>query len=67
MLEQLLERGVQLMTRLKSKMRNRLMPFSDNLLLCKCAIVEPITDQLKNISQTEMGIRRLIPNILGRI
>jgi hypothetical protein len=51
--EQLLAQGVQLITRLKSNMKNRLMALSDKLLLRKRAIIESITDQLKNISQIE--------------
>lgn len=53
MFEQLLEHGVQLITRLKSNMKNRLMSLSDKLLLRKRAIIESITDQLKNVSQIE--------------
>lgn len=53
MFEQLLQHGVQLITRLKSNMKNRLMSLSDKLLLRKRAIIESITDQLKNISQIE--------------
>ena len=44
---------LQLITRLKSNMKNRLMPLSDKLLLRKRAILETINDQLKNISQIE--------------
>lgn len=51
--EQLLANGVQLITRLKSNMKNRLMALSDKLLLRKRAIIESITDQLKNLSQIE--------------
>jgi hypothetical protein len=51
--EQLFQHGVQLITKLKSNMKNRLMPLSDKLLLRKRAIIESITDQLKNISQIE--------------
>jgi hypothetical protein len=51
--EQLFQQGVQLITRLKSNMKNRLLPLSDKLLLRKRAIIESITDQLKNISQIE--------------
>ena len=51
--EQLFQQGVQLITRLKSNMKNRLMPLGDKLLLRKRAIIESITDQLKNISQIE--------------
>jgi hypothetical protein len=51
--EQLLQHGVQLITKLKSNMKNRLMSLSDKLLLRKRAIIESVTDQLKNISQIE--------------
>lgn len=52
--EQLLETfGVQLITRLRSNMKNRLMPWFDKLLLRKRAIIESVIDQLKNISQIE--------------
>jgi hypothetical protein len=52
--EQLLvEQGVQLITRLRKNMRNRLMPSSDQLLLRKRALIETIDDQLKNICQIE--------------
>jgi hypothetical protein len=45
--------GVQLITRLRKNMKNRLMPLMDKLLLRKRAIIESIVDQLKNISQIE--------------
>ncbi len=52
--EQLLnDYELQLITRLKSNMKNRLMPLSDKFLLRKRAILEVINDQLKNISQIE--------------
>ena len=52
--EQLLETfGVQLITKLKKKMKNRLLPWMDKLLLRKRAIIESVVDQLKNISQIE--------------
>jgi len=54
LLEQLLETfGVQLITRIKSNMKNRLMPLMDKLLLRKRAIIESVVDQLKNVSQIE--------------
>ena len=50
--EQLLQTvGVQLITKLKKNMKNRLLPWMDKLLLRKRAIIESIVDQLKNISQ----------------
>ena len=52
--EQLLETfNLQLITRLKKNMKNRLIPFVDKLLLRKRAIIESVVDQLKNISQIE--------------
>ena len=52
--EQLLETfGVQLITKLRKNMKNRLLPLLDKLLLRKRAIIESVVDQLKNISQIE--------------
>jgi hypothetical protein len=55
-------RGLQLFTRLKSNMKNRLIPLFDKLLLRKRAIIETIIDQLKNISQIEHSRHRSVPN-----
>ncbi len=52
--EQLLETfNLQLITRIKKNMKNRLMPLIDKILLRKRAIIESVMDQLKNISQIE--------------
>ena len=52
--EQLLETfNLQLITKLRKNMKNRLMPWMDKLLLRKRAIIESVIDQLKNISQIE--------------
>jgi hypothetical protein len=52
--EQLLDTfGVQLITKLRKNMKNRLLPLIDKLLLRKRAIIESIVDQFKNISQIE--------------
>jgi len=45
--------GIQLITKLKKNMKNKLMPLFDRLILRKRAIIETIVDQLKNISQIE--------------
>ena len=45
--------GVQLITKLRKNMKNRLLPWIDKLLLRKRAIIESVVDQLKNISQIE--------------
>jgi hypothetical protein len=57
-MEQLLQQGVQLITKLKSNMKNRLMSLSDKLLLRRRALIESVADQLKNISQIEHSRHR---------
>jgi hypothetical protein len=59
--------GIQLITKLRSNMKNRLMPLSDKLLLRKRAIVETIIDQLKNISQIEHSRHRSVANFLVNV
>jgi hypothetical protein len=61
---QLQERGIHLVTRLKSNMKNRLMLLSDKLLLRRRSILETITDQLKNISQIEHTRHRSLANLM---
>ena len=52
--EQLLDTfGIQLITKLRKNMKNRLLPLMDKILLRKRAIIESVVDQLKNISQIE--------------
>ena len=62
--EQLLQQGVQLITKLKSNMKNKLMVMTDKLLLRKRSIIETINDQLKNISQIEHSRHRSPINFL---
>jgi hypothetical protein len=59
--------GVQLITKLKRTMKNRLVPLSDRLLLRKRSIIETIIDQLKNISQIEHSRHRSPVNCLVNI
>lgn len=54
----LLQQGVQLVTNLRSNMKNRLLPLHDKLLLRKRYLIETINDQLKNISQIEHSRHR---------
>ena len=49
---------LQLITKLRKNMKNRLMTMSDQLLLRKRALIETINDQLKNISQIEHSRHR---------
>jgi len=49
-------------TKLKSKMKNRLVSIFDKLMLRKRAIIESVIDQLKNISQIEHSRHRSVAN-----
>jgi hypothetical protein len=60
----LLTHGIQLITKLRRKMRERLLAYSDNLLLRKRAIIESVNDQLKNIAQIEHTRHRSPLNFL---
>jgi hypothetical protein len=62
--EQLQQQGIQLITKLKSKMKNQLMVLGDKLLLRKRVIIETIIDQLKNISQIEHSRHRSPVNFM---
>ncbi len=56
--------SVELVTGVRSNMKNALMPLMDKILLRKRAIVETIIDQLKNISQIEHSRHRSPINFL---
>jgi hypothetical protein len=60
--EALYGEGVQLVTRLKTRMKNRLLPLLDKVMLRQRAIIESVVDQLKNISQIEHTCHRSVAN-----
>jgi Transposase DDE domain len=60
--EALYDEGVQLVTKLRAKMKNRLILMFDKIMLRKRAIIESINDQLKNISQIEHTRHRSVAN-----
>lgn len=60
----LYQKGLQLITKIKKNMKNKLMPMLDKLLLRKRAIIESVNDQLKNISQIEHSRHRSVNNFL---
>jgi len=60
--ETLYDDGVQLVTRLKTKMKNRLLSMFDKIMLRKRAIIESVVDQLKNISNIEHSRHRSVAN-----
>jgi hypothetical protein len=65
--EQLFGRGLQLITRIKKNMKNRLILLWDKLLLRKRALIETVVDQLKNISQIEHSRHRSVINYFVEI
>ena len=56
--------NVQLVTGIRSNMKNRLMPLWDKLMLRKRVLIETVIDQLKNISQIEHSRHRSPVNFL---
>jgi len=62
--EQLYQKGLKLVTRIKKNMKNKLMLFIDKLLLRKRGIIESVNDQLKNISQIEHTRHRSCANFM---
>lgn len=61
---QLYQQGLQLITRIKKNMKNKLMPLVDKILLRKRAVIESVNDQLKNISQIEHTRHRSVWNFI---
>ena len=61
------ERGLQLVTKLKCNMKNRLMSVVDKVLLRKRAMIETVNDQLKNISQIEHTRHRSVSNAMVNV
>ena len=62
--KELLARDLQLITKIRNNMKNKLMDIKDKILLRKRAIIETINDQLKNISQIEHSRHRSPANFL---
>ena len=60
--ETLFSEDVQLITKLKTNMRNKLMPMFDKIMTRKRAVIESVNDQLKNISQIEHTRHRSTAN-----
>lgn len=65
--QRLFRRGVRLITRIRSNMKNVLVPLFDKLLLRKRAIIETIIDQLKNIGQIEHSRHRGVLNYFADV
>jgi len=64
LLEDLLQRGVELVTKIKKNMKNKLIPLLDKILLRKRSLIETVNDELKNICQIEHTRHRSLANFL---
>jgi hypothetical protein len=62
--EHLYQQGVQLITRLRKNMKNKLMDMRDKILLGKRTVIESVNDFLKNICQVEHSRHRSVHNFL---
>ena len=60
--EQLWNSGVQLITKLKRNMKNKLLPLWDKLLLRKRALIESVGEQLKPVCQIGHTRHRSVSN-----
>jgi hypothetical protein len=65
--EKLYSNGIQLITKLKKNMKNKLMDITDKILLRKRAIIECVNDFLKNICQIEHSRHRSVANFIVNI
>ncbi len=62
--EELYKRGLELVTKSKKKMKNRLVKLIDKILLRKRAVIESVNDHLKNMCQIEHSRHRSVFNFL---
>ena len=65
MFENLFTNGIQLITKVKSNMKNSLMSIADKILLRKRALIETVNDELKNIAQIEHSRHRSFDNFIA--
>ena len=60
--ERLFNDGINLVTGIRSNMKNKLMPLYDRILLRKRSVIETINDELKNVAQLVHSRHRSILN-----
>lgn len=65
--ECLLRQDLQLITKVRKNMKQRLLSVFDKLLLRKRAVMESVIDQLKNISQIEHSRHRSVTNFIVNV
>lgn len=62
--EKLLQRGLHLVTSIRSNMKNKIMPMMDKIMLRKRSLIETVNDQLKNICHAEHSRHRSVFNFM---
>jgi len=67
LMEELFERGLHLITRIRSNMKNRLMAMMDRILLQKRGVIESVFNILKNGCQIEHHRHRSRENFLTNL
>lgn len=65
--ERLMMQDLQLITKVRKNMKERLLSLFDKLLLRKRAVMESVIDQLKNISQIEHSRHRSVTNFIVNV
>ncbi|WP_157575229.1 transposase, partial [Alloprevotella rava] len=60
----LFDRGVHIVTGIRTNMKNRLMDVHDKIMLRKRSIIETINDMLKNVAQIVHTRHRSIANFI---
>ena len=60
----LFDRGVHIVTGIRTNMKNRLMDVHDKIILRKRSIIETINDMLKNVAQIVHTRHRSISNFI---
>jgi len=65
--EHLMMQDLQLITKVRKNMKQRLLSMFDKLLLRKRAVMESVIDQLKNISQIEHSRHRSVTNFVVNV
>ena len=56
--------GIQLITGIKSNMKNQIMSMYDKIMLRKRSVIETVNDELKNICQIEHSRHRSFVNFI---
>jgi len=59
--------GIQLITSIRSNMKNCLMELKDKILLRKRSVIETVNDELKNICQVEHSRHRSFENFITNL